>query len=293
MTAPTLAILAAGTATRFGRPKQLEPVASDGAVLLDYALYDAHRAGFRRALILTRAPLRDRIERHVRERFSRAFTLRFAEQIRETPGDAAPPGTGHAALRVAQEVDGPLAIVNADDFYGRTAYASLFRFLTSVGAAPVVRGCLVGYRLAATIHGPTGVSRAVCQPDGALLWGITEFRDVRRRGNDFVGVGPSGPQKIDREATVSMNSWGFAPSIRDVLERGFERFHEHDDAPEFLLSTAVNRAIADRELEVALLHSDDEAFGLTHPEDLEMVRAHIAARTARGEYPTAIRKGAS
>lgn len=293
MTAPTIAILAAGTATRFGRPKQLEPVAPDGAVLMDYALFDAHRAGFRHVLILTRAALRDRVERHVRDRFGRAFTLQLAEQV-SGGSDHAPPGTGHAALRVAHEVDGPFGLINADDFYGPHCYRLLFEFLS--GSDPdahggIAHGCVVAYRIARTIHGATGVSRARCEPDRDRLWGIVEFRDVRRSGSAFVGVGPSGAQKIDRDALVSMNGWGFTWEIRDVLERGYARFRARADGGEFLLSTAVNRAIADRELEVALLHSDDEAFGLTRPDDVEMVRAHIASRTARGDYPAAVRMG--
>ena len=192
----TLVILAAGRSTRFGRLKQLAPVGPGGAALLDYALYDGALAGFERFVLVIREALRQDFDAHLRRAVAAGLDIRFACQP-PPPNRARPWGTAHAVLAAAEHVDGPFAVCNADDFYGREAYAALAAAVRNAGTSASertpARAFTVGYPLSATLSDSGGVSRGLCEigEAGALLR-LTEGLELRRdgarvRGRDVAG----------------------------------------------------------------------------------------------------------
>ena len=244
----TLVILAAGRSTRFGRLKQLTPIGPGGAALLDYALYDAARSGFSRFLLVIQEELRGDFDAHLRPAATAGLDLRYAYQTLSHPGliDTPPPdrtrpwGTGHAVLTAAEQIDGPFAMCNADDFYGRSAYAALADAMRGIAhrdapaaRAPATSGpqsgsppspsqlvaprqapipaFTVGYPLEVTLSESGGVSRGICQIDDmGALQRLTEGLGMRRAGNRVQGRDVTGRQlNVPLDAFVCTNLWGF------------------------------------------------------------------------------------
>jgi MobA-like NTP transferase protein len=294
MGAPALVILAAGVGSRFGGPKQLSPVGPSGETLLDYAIYDAMRAGFTRAVLVTRKELAAPLREHVSDVTGGAMPVHFVEQ-RVAEGRVKPWGTAHAVLAARDAVEGPFAVCNADDFYGSGAYRLLAEHLTGEPAPPV--HALVGYRLDATLSEHGGVARAVawCGPDG-LLARLVEMRDVRRvNGGGLRGVTAAGEaRQFTGAERTSMNLWGFTPDVFAVLEEQFAAFlaHEHraSDA-EFLLSTALDEQVTAGRARLRVLTAPppDRWLGVTFAADAPAVRDAIASLVRAGIYPTNLR----
>ena len=274
MSGPTLVILAAGLASRYGGPKQLEPLGPGGGTLMDYSLYDAKRAGFGRAVLVIRREL----EPVFRERLVPSWnsTLPIALAYQEIPaGRGKPWGTGEAVLVTRPLVSGPFAVINSDDFYGRSAIAALATFLAEPAGRPPAGG-LVGYPLAATLTEAGGVNRAILHADGAgWLDAITEVRGIRD------------PAAFSPGTTVSMNAWGFPTAIFDLLDGHFAAFRSAHagDAEEFLLPTVVQELIRRGSLRIRVLPGGERWCGVTYPADRPRVEAFLAAETAAGIYP--------
>jgi len=270
--APTLVVLAAGLGRRFGGDKQVAGVGPGGQPLVAYALHDAARAGFGRAVLVIRreleAPLRDRLR-------DAALPLEFVEQ-ESRPGR--PWGTGHAVLAAGGAVQEPFLVINADDFYGRDAYRAIAGFLTTEQRPADPEFALAVFPLGATLseHGP--VNRAVCRFSGdGWLTGIEEVIGLRPEA----GAWPA-------ETPVSLNCWGFTPAVFPLLARRFGAFRagrgEIGEA-EFLLPQAVNEMIADGEVRVRPLPVPGPWLGVTYAEDRVTVAAALRRMTVAGEYP--------
>ena len=280
----TVVFLAAGRSTRYGRPKQLEPVGPGGQSLLDYGIFDALRGGADRLVMVTRSDMKLALEDHLESIFGR-LPVSFA--LQESAGGLLA-GTGHAVLAAADLVKEPFAVANADDFYGPGAWTTLLHYLQEipVGGSHAV----VGYPLAATLSPSGGVSRAICQvDDGNLVETIREWHDIRRSGTRIEGADLDGDRaSLDPGAWVSMNLWGFAPSLWGPLRKQFEHFIQPGagkPGTEFLLSEAVNAQVQAGEATVRLLHAQEEWFGLTHPADRSTVQQRLDALTSGGTYP--------
>jgi hypothetical protein len=296
--APTLVVLAAGLATRYDGLKQLQPVGPSGEALMDYGVFDALRAGFARILLVVRRELEPAFRHHVEHRFGGEVPVAYAFQelkgvppgFRVPPNRVKPWGTGHAVLAAAPQVDGPFAVSNADDFYGAASYRTLAERLTapSPGGAPFLY--LVGYRLDETLSAAGGVSRAVCQPgaDG-LLRSLVEVRAIRHTRDGIAGITAEGsPLTLTGQEMVSMNLWGGTPTIFPALRSQFAGFllsRGGDPDAEFLLSTAVNREMAEGHLRLAVLPATDRWFGMTFTDDKEHVMARLRALVNQGAYP--------
>lgn len=283
MSAPALVILAAGVGSRFGGPKQLSPVGPSGETLLDYAIHDAMRAGFTRAVLIIREELRDPLRAHIARVIGDALPVDYVAQGIDA-GRAKPWGTGHAVLTARDAVDGPFAVCNADDYYGPGAYRLLAEHLTgeAARATPPVHA-LVGYRLDATLSEHGGVARAVasCGPDG-LLKKLVEVRDVRRVDGKVRGVTAAGQQReFTGDEQTSMNLWGFMPDVFAVLEEQFTAFVASQRAPEaeFLLSTALDEQVRSGRARLRVLPppASDRWLGMTFAADVPAVRAALAA----------------
>lgn len=294
----TLVVLAAGLSTRFGRLKQLEPVGPSGETLLDYGIYDAIRAGFSRAVLVIRRELtqdfRDRIGRFFGDSIAVSYT---AQELAALPpgytvpeGRAKPWGTGHAVLAAETDVDGPFVVMNADDFYGAAAFRALAEHLRTVGDLEVPEFAAAGYRLSDTLSPSGGVSRAVCELDGdGYLVAVREVKDIRDEGGTIAGATLAGERlELAADETISMNLWAATPAGFPVLRAAFSRFLEKrgdDRDAEFLLSMAVNEAIARGEMRVKVFPTPGPWLGVTYPEDRQHVAEKLDELIRAGHYP--------
>jgi choline kinase len=292
----TLVILAAGRARRYGRLKQLEPVGSHGAALLDYNLYDALQCGFDHCVLVVPFGLEERFVEHIRDQFHADLAVRcVAQPVDHVPtGRSKPWGTAHAVLAAAEYLSTPFAVINGDDVYGRSAFASVARHLRR----HPTEGCLAAYRLAATLSIHGGVSRGICTVDPAgHLTSLTEATEVRQTGGAIHGLGPDGtPLTLAEDAPTSMNLWGFPLPTLEHLRgqwRSFLSNHGSSIHAEFLLSTAVHDLVQAGALRLRVLPTNAEWLGLTFPADTDAVRARIAHQVASGQYPEHLEHGLS
>ena len=295
----TLVVMAAGLGSRYGGVKQIERLGPDGEILMEYAIYDALRAGFDRIVLIikpsmledVRALFGDRIEQRTGIRIDYAFQTpdRFTAARPELAQRKKPLGTVHAVLCARGVIDGPFAVINSDDFYGRGAFTAIGGFLTGQHADNAY--AMVGYRLhnAMTEHG--SVARGVCELRDGYLTGITERTHIEKRGDDaaFTEDGEHFTP-LSGDTTVSMNFWGFTPRILDELAAEFPRFLQESVSvnplkAEFYLPTVANNQLAANRATVRVLHTDESWHGVTYREDLASVQESVAAMHAAGIYP--------
>lgn len=291
----TLVVLAAGMGSRYGGLKQIDPVGPTGETMLDYAVFDAARAGFDRVVFVIR---RD-FEAVFREQIGARYAGRIAvdcvfQALDALPAGVAPVGgrekpwgTGHAVWCARDAVRENFAVINADDFYGADAFRRLAGFLRdpAAGAAEPARFAMAGFRLANTLSEHGTVSRGVSAvgPD-AMLRGVVEHTSIAP-----ADVGPG--RRFSGEEIVSMNCWAFTPALFAGLGRQlrafFERIGRAADAmkAEFYLPAAVATMIERREATVAVLPTSGSWFGITHREDKPRVSAAIAELVRSGQYP--------
>ncbi|MCY3600043.1 MAG: galactokinase [Gemmatimonadetes bacterium] len=309
---PTLVILAAGRSTRFGRAKQLEPVGPGGGSLLEYAVYDAVRAGFGRFVLVVRESQRDEFEARLRPMRAAGVSLSLACQRLvhpdlvplAPPGRVRPWGTGFAVLAAATALprQGPFAVCNADDFYGRVAYERLGHALADPPSG--VRAFAVTSPLANTLSAFGGVSRGLCEerPDGTLLR-MTEGLDLRLDGDAprtgegaespaarprVVGRTPSGAAiRVDGDSQACMGLWGFFPDILPLLEERFRDFVAASPGTEneFYLSETVGDLAAAERTRCGLVPAGQGWMGVTFPGDRERVAVSLRQLTEAGAYP--------
>jgi hypothetical protein len=286
----------------------VDPVGPSGETLLDYSVYDAIRGGFETIVFVIRRDIEDAFRTQVGSRFEKRADVRYAfQEIQDLPGGRTPPagrakpwGTGHATLAARQVLDGAgapggdggVAVVNADDFYGRDAFAQLATFLKS-DEASASRAALVAYRLDRTLSEHGTVSRGVCDvAAGGALRGVRELTKIARRDGRIVSIGPDGSESpLEGSTPVSLNTWGFGAGFLDVLAERFERFCEQrleEPGAEFFLPFAVDELIAAGRVSVRALRTDGEWFGMTYREDRGRVAAAIARLVERGEYPRSL-----
>lgn len=291
----TLAILAAGLGRRFGGNKQLAEVGPTGETLLDYTLFDALLAGFERVVCIVRRELEDDCRAALEPRWKDRFEWDYAHQeLDDLPGGIKPPslrsrpwGTGHAVLCLARHIDTPFAVVNADDFYGRSGFQLLSNMLrNATHCNPPIYG-LVTYALLNTLPSHGQVNRAVCRmTKQGHLADIEEIVGIQRQGEHGLS---NTHGKLAGDTPVSMNIWGFTPQVFDQLEASFREFLAESnnlEAGEFYLPSAVNNWIQNHQTLVQTFASPDQWCGLTHPEDRATVSAFLDARIDRGEYPS-------
>ena len=293
----SLVVLAAGVGSRYGGPKQIDRVGPAGATLVDYAIYDARRAGFERAILVVREGMEAEMREAVGDRIARHVRLDYAVQTSALPSGfvAAPArrkpwGTGQAALAAAGHLDGPFAVINADDFYGAASYRILADELRRPASESVAEHALVGFPLSATLSPDGPVSRGICtvDPEG-FLSGIREVLKVERDGDGARAQDDAGAwQRLPGETPVSLNFWGFTPDVFEALAAGFEQFLAQNalsPSAEYYLPSAVQALVEGRKARVRVLGGGGPWAGLTYPGDRPRLVEFVASLTARGVYP--------
>ncbi len=292
----TLVVLAAGRSTRFGRLKQLAPIGPSGEALLDYALYDAALAGFTRFLLVIQEPLRHDFDAHLCPAAAAGLDIRYAYQrltrsgmVDAPPGRTRPWGTGFAVLAADEQIDGPFAVCNADDFYGRDAYAVLAEATARATQRHPVRAHTVGYPLAATLSESGGVSRGLCEVNEEdTLLRLTEGLELRRAGNRVLGRDVAGrPVDVPLQAPVCTNLWGFRPDILPALRNLFSAFLASGPGldREFYLSEAMNELIGVGRAHCTVLPTRAPWLGVTFPGDHAGVAESLRGLVDSGVYP--------
>lgn len=294
----TLVVMAAGVGSRFGGPKQLEPIGPGGETFSDYSVYDALRAGFQKVVFILSKEIEEAFRNLVGKRIERHCKTEYVIQRLEDlpPGFSVPEGrkkpwgTAHAVLCCKGAVDSPFCVINADDFYGKDSFQKVAHFLSEPhGESPPA--CLVVHRLANTLseHGP--VTRGICQVDReGYLVRIDERHRVKRFGQK-IKYSEDGEhwEEVSPESIVSMNMWGFTPHIFSELEARFPRFlqENRDDikTAEFLLPSVVHDLVKEGRLRVKVLPTPERWFGITYQEDRETARRAVAELVRRGVYP--------
>ncbi len=303
MKKPVLVIMAAGMGSRYGGLKQIDPVGPNGQIILDYSIYDAHRAGFERVVFIIRPELRDAFEQAIGRKARSFMQVDYAYQtldslpegLRAPEGREKPLGTAHAVWCARGLTEGcPIAVINADDFYGADAFRKVYDYLSAAEDDEKYRYCMVGYRVENTLTENGTVSRGVCTTDeNGLLDSIVERTAICRAADGTIGYAADGdePAGMIAEGTpVSMNLWGFTPSFLPALDDGLRRFFaeklpQNPMKGEYYLPFAVDELIQAGRATARVLTTQARWFGVTYREDKPVVCAAIADMTARGEYP--------
>lgn len=293
---PTLVLLAAGMGSRYGGVKQLEVVGPGGATLMDYSIYDAVRAGFKKVVFIIRPDLEEAFRATILPRYAGKVEVTTAHQRLDAlpdgitvPGQRDKPwGTGQAVLAAEGAVHGPFVVANADDFYGAPAFAAATEFLRIPPPEGAAIFALVGYRLSDTLSEHGAVNRGACRVDAeGWLEKVEEVYEIAlTEAGQLVGRGASGHVTLAPTTLVSMNLWVFRPSIFPILRAGFVRFLPQADAKkEFLLPAAVQESLDRKAARVRVLDAGSPWFGMTYPADRPRVEKAILTLVRAGVYP--------
>ena len=299
---PTLVVLAAGMGSRYGGLKQIDPVGPSGEAILDYSVFDAHRAGFGKVVFIIRRDIEQVFREQVGSKFEGLLPVDYAFQdIADLPppyvvppGRAKPWGTAHAIRAARDIVREPFAAINADDFYGRDAFAKLAAFLGNADAQervpPVHPFAMVGYRLDQTLSDFGSVARGICKvsPEGKLEK-VTEMTKIVRTPSGAENRDdPAAPVALTGGERVSMNLWGFTPALFGELEARFPAWLEANVArekAEWYIPFVVDELVHEGKATVDVLPTDSAWFGATYREDKPLVAAAIRRLVDAGEYP--------
>lgn len=285
----TLVVMAAGMGSRFGGLKQLEPIGKNGEVILDFSVYDAIEAGFNKVVFVIKHEIEEDFKRLVGDRIAKKVKVDYVFQEIDAlpegysvPADRSKPwGTGHAILCCKDVVDTAFAVVNADDYYGKTAFKKMYDYLKKQDG----RYAMVGFRLANTLTENGTVSRGVCTAENGLLTDIVETTKIDAEcrytldGENWTQMSP--------DTVVSMNMWGFTTDIFGYLKDGFNEFlNEQINVPksEYFLPSVVDTLIKSGEKQVAVLVAEDKWYGVTYKEDKDAVVSAIAELMDKGLY---------
>ena len=302
MAKPVLVVMAAGMGSRYGGLKQIDPVGSHGQLIIDYSIYDARRAGFDTVVFVIKREIEEAFKAAIGERLSRVIHVKYAyQELTDLPAGYAVPegrvkpwGTCHAILAARQVVEGPFAVVNADDYYGPQAFREIYQYLERHGDSPDrYEFAMVGYRLGNTVTEHGHVARGVCEEDeNHYLLRVTERTKILKDGANARFTEDDGRTwtPLSGDTIVSMNLWGFTRSFLDEVQARFPAFLDRALAQdplkaEYFLPGVVTQLLEEGKARVKVLRSSDKWYGVTYKEDKPQVVRAIAEKTAAGLYP--------
>lgn len=293
---PTLLILAAGMGSRYGGLKQLDEVGPNGEAIIDYSLFDAIRAGFGKVVFIIRRDFEEAFRARFDEKLKGKIEVEYVfQELNDLPGGfsipegrAKPWGTGHAIRAARKAISTPFAAINADDFYGQEAYQTCATFLKE--QVTEKQYSMVGYRLDRTLSENGSVSRGLCITDAeAQLENIEELTKISTSEGKIVYEKSEKQYSLQGDETVSMNFWGFHPSLFKHLEEGFIAFLQKEGEEmksEFYIPMHIDNLIKAEKVKVKVLKSNASWFGVTYKEDKPTVIERINQLTQKGIYPS-------
>ncbi|MFW5630581.1 MAG: sugar phosphate nucleotidyltransferase [Acetivibrio ethanolgignens] len=301
MKRPVLVIMAAGMGSRYGGLKQIDPIDKDGHIIIDFSIYDAIQAGFEELVFIIkkeneadfREVIGDRMEKKVKVTYVYQDLHNLPDGYEMPEGRVKPYGTGHAIMSCIGAVDGPFAVINADDYYGAKAFQLIYDYLLSHPDDEKYRYTMVGYILENTLTDNGHVARGVCVTDEkGYLVGINERTHIEKRNGDAEYTEDDGATwvEIPEHSTVSMNMWGFNESILEELKERFPAFLDANMQTnplkcEYFLPTVVGELLSEEKATVEVLKSEDRWYGVTYKEDKVTVMQAIQKLKDAGLYP--------
>lgn len=298
---PVLVIMAAGMGSRYGGLKQIDPVDEQGHIIIDFSIFDAVKAGFEKVVFIIKKEDEADFKECIGDRMSKKMDVSYVYQdLHNLPegftvpeGRVKPWGTGHAIASCLGKVDGPFAVINADDYYGQHAFETIYNYLNTHEDDEQYRYTMVGYVLENTLTDHGHVARGVCETDEqGYLVGIHERTRIEKRGEGAAYTEDDGKNwtEIPKGSTVSMNMWGFSKSILEELENRFAAFLKEnlESNPlkcEYFLPTVVGELLEEEKATVEVLKSSDRWYGVTYKEDKEVVVEAVKNFKKEGLYP--------
>lgn len=302
MKEPVLVIMAAGMGSRYGGLKQIDPVDEQGHMIIDFSIYDAIRAGFKKIIFIIKKEIEETFKESIGERLAKYIEVEYIFQdinnlpdgIHVPEGRMKPWGTGHAVLSCLGRIDGPFAVINADDYYGSRAFSLIYDYLIQAKDDDKYQYAMVGYVLSNTLTEYGYVARGVCETDSdSSLLGIRERTHIEKKDGKAYYTEDDGDtwNEISMESTVSMNMWGFNPSILEELYFRFKTFLDESIKSnplksEYFLPNVVGDLIKEDKACVKVLKTTDKWYGVTYKEDKEEVVKAITRFKSDGIYPT-------
>lgn len=300
MKSTTLVIMAAGMGSRFGGGiKQLEPMGPNGEIIMDYSIYDAIEAGFNKVVFVTRKDLLETFKEVIGNRIEKVIPVEYVfQEIEDVPAGFTAPadrtkpwGTGQAILACKGTVKDPFLVINADDYYGKTAFKLIHDYLVADRPATGKYDfCMAGFILGNTLSDNGAVTRGICVVnDKKQLVGVDETGGIVKTATGAQAEKNGAIVDVDPQSHVSMNMWGFTADFLDELEEGFKDFlsglKEGDIKSEYLLPSIVDQLIKSNKADVAVLETKDKWFGVTYKEDKPVVVESIKKLIEAGDYP--------
>ena len=298
---PVLVIMAAGMGSRYGGLKQIDPVDEQGHIIMDYSLYDARMAGFKKVIFIIKEENQEVFHQQVGSRVEKNMEVVYVHQkLTDLPegyavpeGRVKPWGTAHAVLSARKVLDGPFAVINADDYYGRTAFSLIYDYLSSHHDDDRYHYAMVGYILRNTVTENGHVARGVCGVDQqGFLKTITERTMIEKTesGTAYSEDGGTSWTEISPDSLVSMNMWGFSHSFMPELERRFSAFLDanlpvNPVKCEYFLPFVVDELLKEGLADVQVLATPDKWYGMTYREDKQTVTEAMKEFTRAGVYP--------
>ena len=295
---PILVIMAAGMGSRYGGNKQLDPITAEGDIIMDFSLYDAYLAGFRRVCFIIKRDFLDVFKAHIESGAGRKYEVHYAfQELDDLPegytpseGRTKPWGTGQAVLSARNIIDAPFAVINADDYYGREGFEKIYKFLTD--KADASHNCMVGFEIENTLSENGTVSRGICKAKDGMLTDIVEHLQVGKEADGIItDTLPDGSKEvIPADSPVSMNLWGFGYEYIETLKNGFKDaldviLIDNPLKGEYYIPSAVKKQISEGSATYEVLTSSDKWFGVTYKEDKPEVVAKFKALKDDGTYP--------
>lgn len=294
---PTLLVLAAGMGSRYGGVKQIDAVGKNGECLLDFATFDAKKSGFGKVVYIIRKDIEKDFRKRLFDRVARNMDAEYvfqsheslltAEQIKLSAGRSKPWGTAHAVLCAEKAVHEPFAVINSDDYYGRNAFETLGKHLSSINNDSTEHA-MVGYVLEKTMSRNGSVSRGVCTVKDENLVSIVENLKIYFEDGKVVSDMGGTKEILTGKETVSMNLFGFSPKAFEEFNSYWENFIKDNvtaEKTEALLPVVASDIIRDKKGSVKVYTSEESWFGMTYPEDRENVKNEIAKKITEGYYP--------
>ncbi|GGK78668.1 sugar phosphate nucleotidyltransferase [Rufibacter glacialis] len=300
-TTPTLLVLAAGMATRYGSLKQLDSFGPHGETIIDYSVHDALKAGFGKIVFVIRESIREEFEGAMRHQFPTLDNLFYVTQELDhlpagyqVPENRIKPwGTGHAVWVASSHIQGPFAVINGDDFYGYRSFGLVVDFLRH--STSETEYGLIGFKLENTLSEHGAVSRGLCQLDEeGYLEAVTEQTHIIKTGDGIEAQNPDQePLQLTGQELVSMNLMVFKPSVFPLFEQGLKEFLEENSTnpnAEFYLPAVVDHAVKTGRAQVKVLETPEKWFGVTYPDDKAVVMRNLQRLVHEGTYPQNLRE---